>query len=109
MENTSVRNRTLKASERKVRSRFSSDQVKKSQIPGDLDSEVDENFINYLSWNGLVREENLLVLSSTLHYYIVACSFSMSINLPGNCQILTFFLTESLYMTFFYFCQCTPS
>jgi hypothetical protein len=70
MENTSVRNRT----ERKARIRIgntnlSSGQVKESLMPEDLTSEVDENFINYLSWNGLVREEKLLVLSSTLHYY----------------------------------------
>jgi hypothetical protein len=25
--------------------------------------------LNYLSWNGLVNEDNLLVLSSKLHYY----------------------------------------
>jgi len=74
MENTSVRNRTSKASERKdksrsVNARFSSGQVKENLIQKVFDSEVDENFINYLSWNGLVREEKLLVLSSTLHYY----------------------------------------
>jgi hypothetical protein len=74
MENISVRNRTVNASERKGKirsrsSRFSTGQVKESLIPKDFASEVDENFINYLSWNGLVHEEKLLVLSSTLHYY----------------------------------------
>jgi hypothetical protein len=74
MENTSVISRTVTASERKIKIRssntkFSSGHVKETLIPESLASEVDENFINYLSWNGLEREEKLLVLSSTLHYY----------------------------------------
>ena len=74
MENISVINRSGIASERKVRksnreSRPAPRQVKANLVPEDLASEVDENFINYLSWNGLVHEEKLLVLSSTLHYY----------------------------------------
>lgn len=74
MENTSVKNRTVNASERKVKIRsgntkISSGNVKESLTHQAFASEVDENFINYLSWNGLVREDKLLVLSSTLHYY----------------------------------------
>jgi hypothetical protein len=74
MENISVINRTGIASERKVRvskrkSRVSDGKVTSNLVPESLASEVDENFINYLSWNGLVHEEKLLVLSSTLHYY----------------------------------------
>ncbi len=34
-----------------------------------LEDEVDENFMNYLSWNGLANEDKLLILSSKLHYY----------------------------------------
>lgn len=34
-----------------------------------LADEVDENFLNYLNWNGLANEDNLLILSSKLHYY----------------------------------------
>lgn len=35
----------------------------------DLENEVDENFMNYLSWHGLANEDKLLILSSKLHYY----------------------------------------
>ena len=38
-------------------------------VPERLAAEVDENFLNYLNWNGLANEDNLLVLSSKLHYY----------------------------------------
>jgi len=38
-------------------------------VPERLSAEVDENFLNYLNWNGLANEDNLLVLSSKLHYY----------------------------------------
>jgi len=74
MENISVKISTANASDRKVKSRsrntkFSSVKVNENLISKDFASEVDENFINYLSWNGLVHEEKLLVLSSTLHYY----------------------------------------
>jgi len=41
----------------------------KTQATDKLAGEVDENFMNYLNWNGLANEENLLVLSSKLHYY----------------------------------------
>jgi hypothetical protein len=40
-----------------------------SLLPGKLGSEVDEDFLNYLTWHGLDNEENLLVLSAHLHYY----------------------------------------
>jgi hypothetical protein len=42
---------------------------KRNQITDNLVSEVDENFMNYLNWHGLANEDNLLVLSSKLHYY----------------------------------------
>ena len=42
---------------------------KKNQVTDKLVSEVDENFMNYLNWHGLANEDNLLVLSSKLHYY----------------------------------------
>jgi hypothetical protein len=35
----------------------------------DFEGEVDENFMNYLSWHGLANEDKLLILSSKLHYY----------------------------------------
>lgn len=35
----------------------------------ELDGEVDENFMNYLSWHGLANEDKLLILSSKFHYY----------------------------------------
>jgi len=38
-------------------------------VPDKLGDEVDENFLNYLNWHGLSNEDNLLVLSSKLHYY----------------------------------------
>jgi hypothetical protein len=41
----------------------------KKLVPDKLSAEVDENFLNYLNWNGLANEDNLLVLSSKLHYY----------------------------------------
>lgn len=41
----------------------------KNLVPEKLAAEVDENFLNYLNWNGLANEDNLLVLSSKLHYY----------------------------------------
>jgi len=40
-----------------------------AQIPEKFSQEVDENFMNYLSWHGLANEDNTLVLSSRLHYY----------------------------------------
>ena len=41
----------------------------KNLVHEKLAAEVDENFLNYLNWNGLANEDNLLVLSSKLHYY----------------------------------------
>jgi hypothetical protein len=44
--------------------------IKSRKSPAlDLEGEVDENFMNYLSWHGLENEDNFLVLSSKLHYY----------------------------------------
>jgi hypothetical protein len=42
---------------------------RKNQVTDKLVSEVDENFMNYLNWHGLANEDNLLFLSSKLHYY----------------------------------------
>jgi hypothetical protein len=41
----------------------------KNLVPERVSAEVDENFMNYLNRNGLANEDNLLVLSSKLHYY----------------------------------------
>jgi hypothetical protein len=44
--------------------------IKNKRTPSiDLKDEVDENFMNYLSWHGLANEDKLLILSSKLHYY----------------------------------------
>jgi hypothetical protein len=44
--------------------------IKNKKSPSiDLEDEVDENFMNYLSWHGLANEDKLLILSSKLHYY----------------------------------------
>ena len=73
MENISVLQRPVTSTERRVRTNLPGKQtqpaaIKRNQVTG-LPREVDQNFINYLTWNGLANEDNLLVLSSTLHYY----------------------------------------
>jgi hypothetical protein len=44
--------------------------IKNKKTPSlNLGDEVDENFMNYLSWHGLANEDKLLILSEKLHYY----------------------------------------
>jgi hypothetical protein len=74
MENISVLQRPVTSTERRVRTNLPGKQsqpaaIKRNQVRDQLAGEVDQNFINYLTWNGLANEDNLLVLSSTLHYY----------------------------------------
>jgi hypothetical protein len=74
MEDISVLQRPVSTADRKIRTNpdKSISQVvsrKKNQVPDKLAAEVDENFLNYLKWHGLANEDNLLVLSSKLHYY----------------------------------------
>jgi hypothetical protein len=74
MEDISVLNRRETLTSRKVRSgvnRTKSIPVidKTPRFPSKLVAEVDENFLNYLDSHGLTDEDNLLVLSSRLHYY----------------------------------------
>ena len=73
MENISVLQRPVTSTERRVRANLLGKQsqpaaIKRNKVT-ELPGEVDQNFINYLTWNGLANEDNLLVLSSTLHYY----------------------------------------
>jgi hypothetical protein len=51
------------------RNKHSSDKTNNSPSLDNLISEGDENIINYLKWNGLANDANLLVLSSKSHYY----------------------------------------
>jgi hypothetical protein len=74
MEDISVLERRSTTTDKRVRTnvkRQNSPVVtsKRNQISEKLAAEVDENFLNYLNWHGLANEENLLVLSSKLHYY----------------------------------------
>jgi len=57
-----------------VRTNFRSNELShnKTNINPAIDnliSEGDENILDYLKWNGLTNEANLLVLSSKSHYY----------------------------------------
>jgi len=74
MENISVLNRADAFTDKKVRMPLSQpaemhEPGKKNQVANLLSEEVDENFLNYLTLHGLAGEDNLLVLSSKLHYY----------------------------------------
>jgi hypothetical protein len=74
MEAISVLQRPVTTADRKVRTNLKQTKVqpetrKNILVPDKLIAEVDENFINYLNWHGLANEDNLLVLSSKLHYY----------------------------------------
>jgi hypothetical protein len=74
MEAISVLQRPVTTADRKVRTNLKQTKVqpetrKNILVPDRLIAEVDENFINYLNWHGLANEDNLLVLSSKLHYY----------------------------------------
>jgi hypothetical protein len=69
MEDVKVLKRSRTSTEKKVRTDVSTADRGKNLVPDRLSAEVDENFLNYLNWNGLANEDNLLVLSSKLHYY----------------------------------------
>ncbi|MGC1390298.1 MAG: hypothetical protein WA816_04625 [Bacteroidales bacterium] len=69
MEDISVLQRPVTSTFNNVRTKISSETFKNTLSPNNLVGEVDENFINYLNWHGLANEDNLLVLSSKLHYY----------------------------------------
>jgi hypothetical protein len=74
MEDISVLKRPVTNADRKVRKNISTTKIlpearKNNLVPNKLFGEVDENFINYLNWNGLANEDNLLILSSKMHYY----------------------------------------
>src|ERR1035437_7117645 len=74
MEDISVLKRPVTTTNRKGRINLSTTKIspearKNNLVPGKLSGEVDENFINYLNQHGLANEDNLLVLSSKMHYY----------------------------------------
>jgi hypothetical protein len=74
MEDISVVKRKGTATVRNSRSsvkvaKSTREAVRKEAAPDKLSAEVDENFLNYLNWHGLAKEDNLLVLSSNKHYY----------------------------------------
>lgn len=74
MEEISAIQRTGTSTHRKVRSNISrpdniSETRKRNQHSDNQATEVDENFQTYLNYHGLADENNLLVLSSTRHYY----------------------------------------
>lgn len=74
MEDIKVIKRSRTSADKKVRTNGNrttnmSVDREKNLVPDRLSAEVDENFLNYLNWNGLANEDNLLILSSKLHYY----------------------------------------
>jgi hypothetical protein len=74
MEEISVLQRPGTTTDRRVRSNLNrpntiSETRKKNQVSDNQVTEVDENFLTYLNYHGLANENNLLVLSSTRHYY----------------------------------------
>lgn len=74
MEDILVLSRPVTISSSRDRTRFirtktSPEVIKKNQISDKLVAEVDEIFMNYLNSHGLANENNLLVLSSKLHFY----------------------------------------
>jgi hypothetical protein len=74
MEEISVMERPAKMTGKRVRTNLRRQDNQpvarmKTQATDKLAGEVDENFMNYLNWHGLANEDNLLVLSSKLHYY----------------------------------------
>jgi hypothetical protein len=74
MEDTSVLQRPVRTADKRVRMNVSKNQTqpvapKNDHVAAKLEGEVDENFKNYLNWLGLANEDNMLVLSSKLHYY----------------------------------------
>jgi hypothetical protein len=74
MEDISVIQRRGINARRTVRKNISTPKLVPEKIKNtqDLDKHVtegDENFLDYLQWNGLANESNMLVLSSKFHYY----------------------------------------
>jgi hypothetical protein len=74
MEDILVLQRPVMTTDKKLRanlnrSKISPERRKNNLVPDKLVAEVDENFLHYLDWNGLSKEDNLLILSSKLHYY----------------------------------------
>jgi hypothetical protein len=74
MEDISVLQRTESTTGRRVRANATRTNMaplaaRKNQSNNKLAGEVDENFLNYLTWHGLAQEDKTLVLSSKLHYY----------------------------------------
>lgn len=74
MEEISVLQKPGKTTDRSIRSNMNrpntiSETRKKNQLSDNHVTEVDENFLTYLNYHGLANENNLLVLSSTKHYY----------------------------------------
>jgi len=74
MEEISVLQRHGTTTDRRVRSDINrpntiSETRKRNQVSDNHATEVDENFLTYLNYHGLANENNLLVLSSTRHYY----------------------------------------
>jgi hypothetical protein len=74
MEDILVIQKPLTTADRKTRTNLnwtktSPENRGNNHVADKLIGEVDENFINYLNWHGLANEDNLLVLSSKLHYY----------------------------------------
>jgi hypothetical protein len=74
MEDISVLQRRGLTAQKKVRTNNSSlklslEKTKKNQVLDNNVTEGDENFLDYLQWNGFANESNMLVLSSKFHYY----------------------------------------
>lgn len=74
MEDISVLQKPVTTTERNLRTNLnrpgiSHETRKNNRVPDKIGVEVDENFKNYLNRHGLSNEDNLLVLSSKLHYY----------------------------------------
>ena len=74
MENISMLERPVLIKEEDVmknsgRMKFSADRRPDNPVFNNLIAEGGENFYNYLAWNGLADEDNMLVLSSRHHYY----------------------------------------
>jgi hypothetical protein len=74
MENISTLNVTGKIKENSImnnlgRTKLNEEITLENPVMCDLLAEGGENFFNYLEWNGLANEDNMLVLSSRHHYY----------------------------------------
>ncbi|HUX56062.1 MAG TPA: hypothetical protein VMV77_03755 [Bacteroidales bacterium] len=74
MEDISVLQRADINIDRKVRtgingSKPTPERTLPNPIIDNMIAEGGESFINYLDWHGLANEQNMLVLSSRLHYY----------------------------------------